>query len=440
MRWSAAGALGSAFQQVPDKDAAWEDLIRLTGDKDPSVQTSANHSLGRASIFRATGAESEEGFRKEMKNALEFFERSSRGAIWSTPHRLCFPLYPVTREWGGEVILFNPSRFCLPFYRSFYTVTFEKEGVEDEVRRYLAEAKSESEGSKNKEILLEAVENLASALIEAHKATDFNAIKSDLNTYRRYCDRAADLIGDAAEGGAPGAARILRRGLPIIDDRKKELLGEVNEKAESICEAADLPESELGCRIVQHVATASATDNPLILEREIDHILKDLERWSHSIRDENEKGYVQGIIFDAKNGDARGKVSSIRILLGRLLTFSEDGGEEMSKYDIKIQIAEGNGIVQEMDSSVNSRKVEAESGDVNVTHGATVTEEPPPEKHRIEQQKITAIEIFADVMVHVLVYTVLHHYLEEFMPIIAPILVFSALIILLLIIRNAKSR
>ena len=271
---------------------------------------------------------------------------------------------------------------------------------------------------------------------------DFSAMKSDLNTYRQYCDRAADLIGDAAED-APGAARVLRRGLPIIDQRIKELLEEVKKKSEIICEAADLPESELGCRIVQHAATALATDKPLILEREIDHILNDLDRWSHTIKDENEKGYVQGIIFDAKNGDARGKASSIRVLLGRLLTFSEDRGEEMPKYDIKdsiIQIAEGNGNVQEMDSSVNSRKVETESGDVNVTHGATVTEGPTLEKHRIDQKKRTAIEIFADVAVHVLVYTVLHYYLEELMPIIAPILVFSALIILLLIIRNAKSR
>lgn len=310
------------------------------------------------------------------------------------------------------------------------------------MQRYLAEAKNVSEGSENKETLLEAVENLANALLEAHNTTDFDIKKSELNSYRRYCDRAADLIDDASKG-APGAALVMQRGLPIIDQKIKELLDEVKKKSEIICKAADLPESELGCRIGQHVATASATDNPLILEREINHILNDLERWSNSIRDENEKGYVQDMIFDAKKGDARGKVSSIRVILGRLLTFSEDRGEEMLKYDIKdsiIQIAEGNGNVQKMDSSVNSRKVETESGDVNVTHGATVTEEPTLEKHRIDQQKITAIEIFADVVVHVLVYTVLHYYLEELMPIIAPILVFSALIILLLIIRNAKSR
>ncbi len=134
---------------------------------------------------------------------------------------------------------------------------------------------------------------------------------------------------------------------------------------------------------MQHAATALATDKPLILEREIDHILNDLEIWSHTIREEHEKECVQDMIFDAKNGDVRGKVSSIRVLLGRLLTFSEDSREEISKYDFRgsiIQIAEGNGNVQKMDSSVNSRKLETESGNVTVTHGAAITEEPPPEK------------------------------------------------------------
>jgi len=419
VRRGAAKALGSAFQLVLDKDEVWKDLHRLTGDEDSNVRGYANHSLGRASIFKATVAESEGDFESELNNAIKFFETSSDEAGSSN----------------------NPSNFCLPFYRSFYTITFGKARTEGEVQRYIKEAKSASKGSKNKETLLEAVENLASALSEAHKARDFDAIKSDLNTYRQYCDRATDLIGNASEG-APSAAQVLRRGLPIIDDRIKKLLEEVRDKAEIICKAVDLPESELGCRIGQHVATASATDNPIILEREIDYILNDLERWSHS-RDEIEKGYVQGIIFDAKNGDARCKVSSIRILLGRFLTFSEDRGEKMPKYDIKdsiIQIAEGNGNVQEMDSSVNSRKVETESGDVNITYSATVTEEPKLEKHRIDQQKRTAIEIFADVSVHVLVYTVLHHFAEDLMPVIAPILVLTAVIILLLIIRNAKSR
>lgn len=83
-------------------------------------------------------------------------------------------------------------------------------------------------------------------------------------------------------------------------------------------------------------------------------------------------------------------------------------------------------------------QTETESGDVTVN--TAVTNESQPDKHQGNHQKRTIIEISADIAVHVLVYTVLHHFAEGLMPVIAPILVLSALIILLLIIRNAKSR
>ena len=100
VRSSVAYAFGSAYPHVPDKEQVWKDLIRRTQDEDISVRMYANHSLGRISIFKATGAENDEKFRKELKKALEFFEKSS------------------TEE------PFNPSKFCFPFYRSFYTIAF----------------------------------------------------------------------------------------------------------------------------------------------------------------------------------------------------------------------------------------------------------------------------------------------------------------------------
>ena len=115
VRYSAARVLGSIFPYIPDKKEAWNDLIRLTDDKDWDapisashplfktdeaglVRISANHSMGRASIFKAINTENENDFKSELENSIKFFERSSKEATW----------------------LINPSRFCLPFYRSFY--------------------------------------------------------------------------------------------------------------------------------------------------------------------------------------------------------------------------------------------------------------------------------------------------------------------------------
>jgi hypothetical protein len=88
-------------------------------------------------------------------------------------------------------------------------------------------------------------------------------------------------------------------------------------------------------------------------------------------------------------------------------------------------------------STVVVPQTETKSGDVTVN--TEVTKESQPDKQPDRSSKRTTIEISADIAVHVLVYTVLHHFAEDLMPVIAPILVLSALIILLLIIRNAKS-
>jgi HEAT repeat protein len=213
MRWMiAAGSLGAAFPHVPDKKQAWDDLHRLTMDQFSNVRASANHSLGRACIFKATEAESEEDFRKELEIALTFFEQSS-----------------------VEATYFNPARFCRLFYRSFYMITF-MQTAEGEVQEYLAEAKRVSAGSESKEKLLEAVENLARALSEAQKVREkgLGSMKCDLNTYRRYCEHAAELVQKTKEK-APGATKMLERGFPIIDKRIKELLEGIEAKAEKFC-------------------------------------------------------------------------------------------------------------------------------------------------------------------------------------------------------------
>jgi len=210
-RWGVANALGGAFADVPDKNQAWNDLQRLTQDEDSNVRTFANYSLGKASIFKATEVENKEDFKRELEIAIKFFENSNE-----------------------EVFLFEPARFCLPFYRSFYTLTFKKEEAELEIQRNLNEARRAVEGSKSKAILLEAINNLFDALNEAHKPKNLIEIQSDLNAYRRYIERAADVL-NVAEDRVPVAARLVRKGLPIINEKIKRIIVEIQEKAKALC-------------------------------------------------------------------------------------------------------------------------------------------------------------------------------------------------------------
>ncbi|NOQ33550.1 MAG: hypothetical protein GQ567_05075 [Methanosarcinales archaeon] len=421
VRLGAAAALVSAFQYVPNKDEVWEDLHRLTRDEESSVRASANHSLGSVSILRATGAENEEGFRKEMKNALEFFERSS-----------------------NEETYLHPSSFCLPFYRSFYTIVFEKTESEGEVQRYLTEAKNASKGSKNKEKLLEAVENLASALTEAHNVTDFNAMKSDLNAYRQYCDRAADLISDAKEG-APGAAQVLQRGLPIIDERIKEIIREIQEKAEAVCRetrGTGTPYEPLGMEVNKWAGELSDRDD--LHNKRIASIISDNLGEFCNLLPEGEREYLCKIVEDLRDeSEPKNKIIYIGMALSYLLpsikSEIQNAAKPMTdKTRSDEQPSQNTTVFAGAGSNVTVTQTEKESGDVTVN--TAVTKESHPEEHRIDHQKRTVIEISADIAVHVLVYTVLHHFAEDLMSIIAPILVITALITLILIIRNAKSR
>jgi HEAT repeat protein len=424
VRLLVAYALESTFQYVPDKDGAWEDLHRLTGDEDSYVRVFANHSLGRASIFRATEAESEDDFESELKNAIEFFERSSK-----------------------EKTYFNPSRFCLPFYRSFYTVTFEKAGTEDEVKRYLAEAKSASKGSKNRETLLEAVASLANALTEAHNATDFDTKKSELNSYRRYCDRAADLIGNAAEG-APGAARVLQRGLPIIDDRIKKIIREIQEKAEAVCRetrGTGTPYEPLGIEVNKWAGELS--DRDYLQNERIASRIADILGEFCNLLPEGKREYPCKIVKELRDeSEPKNKLIDIATALSYLEPCIESQLPNAAKPTTdktglneppSQNTSHSTTVIVKSGSTVVIPHTETKSGDVTVN--TAVTKESQPDKQPARSPKRTAIEISADIAVHVLVYTILHHFAEDLMPAIAPVLVITALITLILIIRNAKS-
>ncbi len=248
VRSRAAEALGSAFSQVPDKQHVWNDLHRLTSDEDGFVRTSSNHSLGRVSIFMASQAETDESFKKELEKAIEFFEIAAKEA----PYR-------------------NSAQFCLPFYCSFHTIIFKKQEAEEEVNKYLEEAKAAIKGSESKKQLFEAVVNLANALKEVQNIEnlDIGEKKDFLNLYRKYCDRAAELMRETEEM-APFAIKTMRKGLPILDRKLKGILEEIQTKTELIREQTKGTQfEELGDELNQNSQFISEIRDPVGLEKKV---------------------------------------------------------------------------------------------------------------------------------------------------------------------------
>ncbi|MBN1761636.1 MAG: HEAT repeat domain-containing protein [Methanomicrobia archaeon] len=332
VQWRAAESLGLAFQHVPDKRQAWADLHRLTRDKYSKVRVSANHALGRVSIFKATEAETEDAFRKEIENAIAFFEASSREAVTYS----------------------NPARFCLPFYRSFYTVTFKKPDAETEVQNYLVEAKRAAEGSESKEKLLEAVENLAGALREVQDAQkkDLDEIKKHLDLCKQHCDQAAKLL-ETTEVKAPGATALLRRSVPIIDQRIKEIVREIYQKAVEVCRLTRGTSLEnVGYEINQIGKNLLLVEDSIDLEKGVENLLIVVSDICDKIPGE-ERGVACELLEKAKAETyIEDRINLINIVLGKIPAHIRTSGLE-KKIDALI-VSLKPGIREELTISVGA--------------------------------------------------------------------------------------
>jgi len=164
-------------------------------------------------------------YQEELKKAIQFFEKSL-----------------------NEPTFFKPALFHNPFSRSIYSITFDDQEFEIEINKQIEKAKKaieiirvEVQDSKEYAeelesdiLLLDIVENLEKALREAHKSKElgFKAMISDYKTYEQYFNQAAKLLYQTQKT-APVASRVIKRGLPIIDQRIKKIIKHIQEKARS---------------------------------------------------------------------------------------------------------------------------------------------------------------------------------------------------------------
>ena len=239
IRWRAAETLGSALSYIPDKNQAQVDLIKLTQDENSYVRMYAYHSLGKSSVYNAALSESIEALREHMDKALDYFERSVQESKYS------------------------PATFCLPFYRSYSAITFQ-DAREEEVKRYLEDAKKAIGDSESKVELIKAVENLAGALQESQrlKSRSVEEIAYELNAYRWYCDQAANYI-TAVEKSAPGTAKLIRKAIPILEGKIEVTIAEIQKSAKRICQVTQRSGSkyEVPSFEIHRAAEALSSDN-----------------------------------------------------------------------------------------------------------------------------------------------------------------------------------
>ena len=285
-----------------EKDQVWQDLIRLTKDPDKIVRMYSYHSLGRASIYKATISIDDEVFRENLKEAIDYFGKSAQEATY-----------------------YNPARFCIPFYRSFLAVTSQEEGSQEQVDLYLAEAKNAIVGSKSRELLFKAVENLSQALREAQKASELHEAQAVLVACLPYCNQAEELL-DETKDMAPGASGVIRRGLPIINRQIKTILKEIEENSSRLLEATkQTPFEPITARTAERIKDLSEIGYGPDAESIMDDVVPDIRVMCSFLPERSKES-----LCELKNWDSLGFEKKVS-LFKRAITHCANEMENLSR-------------------------------------------------------------------------------------------------------------
>jgi len=316
LRWYAARSLGLAFQSISNDyiEQAWLDLIRLTIDQDKVMLTYVYHSLGQASVFKATMAVDDKAFQENLEKAIEFFERSSQESEHQNYD--------------------HPAEFCLPFYRSFFAITFQEANSQEQVNRYLRDAKKAVAQSKSRELLLEAVNNLSQALQEARSVSGLQEKKADLKACQQYCEKAAELL-DETEGMVPGASGVVRRGLPIINKMIKEILGQIEDQSKRFCQTTrDTPFEEFGSRAYKQTIGLQEIESPVVLEIRLTELVPLLQMICHVLPATSSKSLCRQL-SGMKNLEPEAKGDLVlNVLISISTRIANLTPEELKQYDV----------------------------------------------------------------------------------------------------------
>ncbi|KAF5437979.1 hypothetical protein C5S35_01305, partial [Candidatus Methanophagaceae archaeon] len=182
-------------------------------------------------------------------------------------------------------------------------------------------------------------------------------MKSDLNAYRRYCDQAADLL-ETTEEKAPRATKLIRKGLPIFNQRIKELLDGIDKETTILCDAVRGTEAEEfvkpTCKGVRELIKIR---NPIELDKRISGLIPNLRFMVENLPErERDFGYDKIETLDKEDylEDKLSLLNELIVFVAPHISLSKDLERLENKlYDILISLEPG--IRQELTVTVGAK-------------------------------------------------------------------------------------
>ncbi|GEM_PF-1500820 len=356
IRQIAADSLSSVFSFIPDeyKSSAWDDLIKLINnnsdvrdrisntllcavsaipaeyksvaiddlsglrnDKNLYVKMNANYCLGKICIYKASESDTEIDSKVQLGEAIQYFEKASKGS-----NKSC------------------SVRFCHLFYRSFDAVLFNAPSSGNKIKTYIAAAKNEVGNSIHKKKLLDIVEQLAEVLETIEQANQIDIEYQELlKRCSSICDHVDQLM-DETKDKTPFIYGIYKKARPSFRTTIKEIIEDIKEKAEAACRGAKgTVDSEAACELYkesQRLNEAADAETNLNTVESIAFIVK------NKIRKNPEYHYL--LLDVAKldsEVDLNKKLSIIRDILG-VVEFGSSSIETNEKLDAIYDVAKAN--------------------------------------------------------------------------------------------------
>lgn len=213
IRMCVAEASGKFYSNLPVEyqEQVSTDLAILIKDREHVVSASAQYSLGTVNIFHATQSNTVETFQKYLIQAIQNFQSSLETAEF-----------------------FNQARFCYPFYKAYWSIAFTDNPDIGDIEKNLNSARLEQGNSDTRKNLVKIIRALANAEKNARKNRDFETIKKDFDSYRKYCETAILLMKNT-EKDAPLVTQVLMKGLPVIDKKIKKIITDLQTEARDFC-------------------------------------------------------------------------------------------------------------------------------------------------------------------------------------------------------------